>query len=352
MQRSMMCLVSIVGSVLVLLCSCNIEKNPASVVGKRLLLTEIMANQGGTETGGAGEFIELINAGESTVDLHNMWIAVGTQDAPAYDQLQSFRIGTTMLLPGAYAVIVDPNYDDRYSFPTGTVLVTVGDAAFGSGGIATTHRVTLYDVALYDLGASNQLDQFLCPSDPGDGVSLYRISLKAPDNSANWAASPSNASPGKAYDPNSCCVNTFVSFWADRHTDDKSRSWVQAIGWPYWYDTLNGADIVSADGESLFTYRYNIPAPQAFEFTNPYTDYEVIFEDRNSPTDTGLGTETKIRISPNVTTLVPASSLGYYYAYTEGPVINTQWSDEDPSLLFSTPPDGILAPFFVEIPVY
>jgi hypothetical protein len=56
--------------------------------------------------------------------------------------------------------------------------------------------------------------------------------------------------------------------------------------------------------------------------------------------------------APNATTIVPASSLGYYYAYTEGPAITAHRSDEDPSPMFSAPPDGLLAPFFVEIPAY
>ena len=126
-----------------------------------------------------------------TVNLNNLWIAVGPQDTPVYDQLQSFRTRTTLLLPGAYAVIVDPNYDDRYSFPPGTVLVTVGDATFGSSGLATTHWVTLYDVDGITL-----LDEFRYPSDPGDGVSLCRVSLTAPDDDSNWIASPSFSSPG------------------------------------------------------------------------------------------------------------------------------------------------------------
>ena len=160
--------------------------------GPVILITEIMANQAGTESGGAGEFIELFNAGTTTVDLNNWWIAVGPQGTYSYDQLQSYQSGTMLLLPGEYAVILDPDYDNRYSFPTGTVLVTIGDATLGNSGIATTHWI-----AIYDEDRSTKLDEFQCPSDPGDGVSLYRISLNADNNCDNWAASPRGSSPGE-----------------------------------------------------------------------------------------------------------------------------------------------------------
>jgi hypothetical protein len=191
MAKIARCLAGIVSTV-VLLCSCTEMENLPPVSQKRILLTEIMANQAGIESIGEGEFVEVINAGTFTVNLRDLWVAVGPQGAPAYDQLQSFRTGTTQLIPGAYAVILDPHYDDRYTFPPGTVLVTVGDAGFGSGGISTTHWVTLYDV-----DGSTLLDEFRYPSDPGDGVSLYRISLTAVDSPANWAASPGGSSPGQ-----------------------------------------------------------------------------------------------------------------------------------------------------------
>jgi hypothetical protein len=305
---------------------------------KRILITEIMANQAGTEEGGAGEFIELINAGTNTVDLHNLWIAVGTQDAFYYDQLQSFQAGITLLLPGAYAVILDPNYDNRYSFPKGTVLVTVGDADIGSRGIATNSWITLYDV-----NRSTILDEFQCGSDPGDGISLYRISLNAENNSANWAASPSGSTPGKSYSADACFVTTFTSFWADRLVINEGRFWKQAIGYPDW-----SGGLVSV----TFEYRYNVPAPNAFEFKNPYSDYDIVFKERNSPTAVGNGSEAYVRVDPGVTILIPASSLGYYYVYTEGPEINTlesaDWSDPY-TWGFSFPQDGIIAPFFIEI---
>ena len=49
---------------------------------------------------------------------------------------------------------------------------------------------------LYDVDQLTLLDRFRYPSDPGDGVSLYRISLTVADSAENWAGTPCGASPG------------------------------------------------------------------------------------------------------------------------------------------------------------
>ena len=110
---------------------------------------------------------------------------------------------------------------------------------------------------------------------------------------------------------------------------------------------------MSADGVSTFAYRFNVPALQAFEFKNPYSYYNIVFRERNSPTAVGDGSEAYVRVNPGVTVLIPASSIGYYYVCTEGPDINTleliDWSNPDPAIWSSFPQDGIIAPFFIEI---
>ena len=48
---------------------------------------------------------------------------------------------------------------------------------------------------------------------------------------------------------------------------------------------------------------------------------------------------------------MPASALGYYYAQTTGPSLNSyDWFEGDPDRYWALPPDGILAPFQVEVP--
>ncbi|MBN2494593.1 MAG: lamin tail domain-containing protein [Deltaproteobacteria bacterium] len=318
---------------------------------KRVLITEVLANQTGTEAGGAGEMVELINLGSNSVDLAGMWLAVGPDGSMTRDQLLPYLDGATILPPGAYAVVLNPNYDDRFTFPEGTVLVTIDDDNFGSSGIATTHWV-----ALYDADGITMLDEFRYPSDPGDGVSLYRISLTATNDAANWAATPCGSTPGAG----SCGgtdVTTFTSFWVDRYADEGGIYWYQAIGWPAWHDPSCEMYIVCPGGLYGYTYRDNFPAAQAFNFSNPYADYAVVFTERSSPTDDcgGIGgtgcTGASVRVEAGTSAEVPASSQGYYYAQTAGPSLNSlDWCGGDPDLYWALPPDGILAPFVVEVP--
>ena len=106
-----------------------------------------------------------------------------------------------------------------------------------------------------------------------------------------------------------------------------------------------------------YHYRDNIPAPSAFAFRNPYPDYRVVFVERSGPTDdcggaAGECTAARFIVAPGAMATVPASSLGYYFARTDGPSLNTlDWFGCDPDLYWSIPPDGVLAPFTVEVPL-
>jgi len=329
----------------------NCAANPAGLP-KRVLITEVLANQTGTETGGAGEFVELINMGANTVDLQDMWLAVGPEASLTRDQILPFQGGGTILPAGGFAVVLNPNYDGRFTLPEGTLTVTIDDGNFGAGGIATTHWV-----ALYDADGITLLDEFRYPTDPGDGVSSYRISLSATNDASNWAATPCGSTPGAGSCPGSNDVTTFTSFWVDRNASEGGIYWYQAIGWPDWHEQTCEESIVCPGGLYGYTYRDNFPAPQEFTFINPYHDYAVVFTERSSPTDdcggaSGNGcTGASVRVEPGATSPVPASSLGYYYAQTVGPSLNTlDWFGGDPELYWSLPPDGILAPFMVEVP--
>jgi hypothetical protein len=319
---------------------------------KQIRVTEVMANQEGTETGGGGEFIELINVGERSVDLAGMWLTIGAEGATARDQIIAFEGGSSIIVPGAYALIIDPQYDDRYDITPGTVVVTIDDNNFGSSGMATTHWATLYDIDGITL-----LDRFRHPSDPGDGVSLYRVSIATADSAENWAATPCGATPGAGSCPDSHDVTSFTSFWVDRYGDESGIYWFQAIGWPEWHDPVCEFLIVCDSARNEYHYRDNIPAPSAFAFRNPYPDYRVVFVERSGPTDdcggaAGECTAARFIVAPGAMATVPASSLGYYFARTDGPSLNTlDWFGGDPDLYWSIPPDGVLAPFTVEVPL-
>jgi len=318
---------------------------------KQLRITEVLANQTGTENVGEGEFVEIVNFGDRAVDLAGMSLEAGPDLASlSRDGLVAWAGGETVLVPGAFAVVVDPQYDDRFTFPSGTVVMTIDDSNFGASSLATTHLVQLLDADGITL-----LDRFAYPSDPGDGVSLHRISLTVADSATNWAATSCGSSPGAIDCPTNPDVTTYLSFWVDRYGNESGIYWYQAIGWPEWHDPLCELLIVCDGPLNDFHYRDNFPAPSAFSFQNPYSDYSVVFVERSSPTDdcggiTGTCTNPSVVVAPGELATVPASSLGYYFARTDGPSLNTlDWFGGDPSLYWTIPPDGILEPFSVEV---
>ena len=315
---------------------------------KQLRITEVMSNQTGTEADGAGEFVELLNVGERSVDLDGMWVSIGPEGGTTRDEIVPFEEEGTIVAPGAFAVIVDRQYDGRYDFPPGTVIATVDDNNFGSSGMATTHLVTMYDIDGITL-----LDAFRYPSDPGDGVSLYRVSLTVIDSADNWAGTPCGATPGLGSCPGSHDVTSFTSFWADQNMSEGGIYWYQAIGYPEWYAESCEEFIVCPTSLYDYTYRENFPAPLAFEFRNPYDAHSVLFQERSSPTHTCDPCETPtVTVGPGEVREVPASALGYYYAQTIGPRLNSfDWFEGDPDRYWALPPDGILAPFTVEVPL-
>jgi hypothetical protein len=322
----------------------------ASAAGlpKRVRLTEVLADQSGIETGGGGEFVELLNTGALSVDLAGMYLESGPVGGTvARDRLASYMGGSTVLAPGAYAVVIDPDYDSRFTFPAGTVIVTISDTNFGSAGLATTHGV-----ALYDADGITLLDAFRFPSNPGDGTSQYRVSLTVVDSLANWPATACGSTPGVGSCGNPGEVASYVSFWVDYDGSEAGHFWHQAIGWPSFYQASCDQLIVCPGGAYPYEYRDNVSAPSAFSFTNPYSDRPVTFVERSSPTDacTEPCPNASFTVDPGQTATVPASSLGYYYVEAGGPRLNgLSWSGGDPALYWSIPPDGILAPFSVEV---
>jgi hypothetical protein len=318
---------------------------------KQLRITEVLANQAGTEGAGEGELVEVINFGDRAVDLAGMFVEAGPDlGSLSRDGLLAWAGGATVLVPGAFAVVIDPQYDGRYAFPSGTVVMTIDDSSFGSSSLATTHLVQLIDADGITI-----LDRFGYPSDPGDGVSLHRISLTAADSASNWTATPCGSTPGAIDCPTTNDVTTYVSFWADRYGDESGIYWYQTIGWPNWHDPICELLIVCDGASNHFHYRDNFPATSAFSFQNPYPDYSVMFVERSSPTDDcggmpGNCTNATFVVAPGIQATVPASSLGYYFARTDGPSLNSlDWFGGDPDLYWTIPPDGILAPFHVEV---
>ena len=153
-----------------------------------LLLTEVMAN---AATESTGEFVEVYNAGSTAVDLAGFVIS----DGDATDTLQAYGSSGTILAAGAWAVILDSEYDGVYTIPADTVLLTTGDTTLGNG-LTTSDPVSLYEADGTTLVAS-----FTHPADPGDGISLELVDLDTGDVSGNWRASvcAAGSSPGASH---------------------------------------------------------------------------------------------------------------------------------------------------------
>ncbi len=141
-----------------------------------LLITEVMAN---ASTESTGEYVEIYNNGPFPVDLDGLMITDFDDD----DYIQAFDGGTTLLGPGEYAVVVDPEYDGVYGIDSAITVVTTGDTTLGNG-LTTSDKITLYES-----DGSTVVATFSYPTDPGDGVSLEMYNLDNGDASGNWRAS-------------------------------------------------------------------------------------------------------------------------------------------------------------------
>ncbi|HCH64448.1 MAG TPA: hypothetical protein DFR83_16700 [Deltaproteobacteria bacterium] len=172
--------------------SCTLGRSPGRLNGAAsglcgpLLITEVMANAGDEDT---GEFIELYNAGAETIDLAGLVFS----DGDAFDTLQAYDSGSTTLAVGAYAVIVDAEFDGDFTIDSAATVVTTTDTTLGNS-LAVSDTVTLYEA-----DGTTILDQFLYPQNPGNAVSVERVAYWGDlDTSDNWESSTcaSGSSPG------------------------------------------------------------------------------------------------------------------------------------------------------------
>ncbi len=149
-------------------------------------ITEVMANALDEDT---GEFIELYNAGADPVDLV---FAVHFSDGDSEDNVRGFPPPGFELQPGDYAVILDPEYAGEYDIPAGTLTLSVVNTTLGNG-LATTDPITLFDPS-----GTWIHDRFRFPFNPGNGISVERVSTVGGDSADNWVGSPcgGGSSPG------------------------------------------------------------------------------------------------------------------------------------------------------------
>ena len=122
---------------------------------------------------------------------------------------ESLLIGTTLLDPGHYAAVLDPEYTDTaalggyeqpYRFGPGTLILTVGNTTIGDG-LTTTDPLVLCsgDEDTSTFGTPSDTTDSI-PCDAGDGISWERVDVLGPDTVSNWMACRDTAgcTPGAA----------------------------------------------------------------------------------------------------------------------------------------------------------
>jgi hypothetical protein len=151
-----------------------------------LVISEVMANAIDEDQ---GEFIEIVNQGAQAVDAAGLIFS----DGDATDIVKAFPGSTdTVIPPGGYALILDPEYTGFYDIPAGAILLSPSNTTLGNS-LATNDPITL---TAHDGIAV--VSTFAAPFNPGNGISAERIDLAAADTGDNWLASPcpTGSSPG------------------------------------------------------------------------------------------------------------------------------------------------------------
>ncbi len=156
-----------------------------AVTGATLALTEVMANP---DAEGSGEYLELYNFGPGPVDAAGFVLS----DGDSTDVITGWAGGPTLVPAGAYALVLDPDYAGQYDpLPAGAVLLTVATTATLGNGLSTSDPITI------ELpGGTQAVDRYSTPFDPGNAISVEKISVEEGDTAVNWIASPCGMSPG------------------------------------------------------------------------------------------------------------------------------------------------------------
>ncbi len=213
-----------------------------TVSGYDLVVTEVMAN---ATNESVLEFVELYNNGVAAVDLDGLVLSDGDED----DTLMVFAAGTTIVQPGEYAVVVDPDYDGSYNIPVGVTVVTTQDTEVGNG-LTTADPITLYEP-----NGSTVISTFSYPKDPGDGVSSEMFSMPLGDTNGNWRFSvcPTGSSPGEVHcfppsgDPAGLVITEVLANGWDEATDEYIELYNPTAL------VIDAANLVIDDGDSTDT---------------------------------------------------------------------------------------------------
>ena len=184
--------------------------------GVNVVVTEVMANPLEEDF---GEYLEVHYPGPGIMPL----AGCSFTDGDALDIVAPWEEGpladpdavySAFLISGAYALVMDPEYvmgGQSYDLAPGTVVMTVGNTTLGNG-LTGNDPITFYgpygteqaDVhSTYGTPIASE-DPLSCdddgldgiPFDPGENISVERLSPSMPDVEFAWAASPAGGTPG------------------------------------------------------------------------------------------------------------------------------------------------------------
>lgn len=143
-------------------------------------LTEIMYNPDGNED--TDEFIELYNDESTPFNLYEFLLADGA------DSDSFVAVGSGLLVqPGQYVLVLDRRYLEDSSttyfgiVPESALVVTINDAAFGSGGLSNSVEKR---ISLIYRGAS--VSSYAYTLNNPDGISDEKVLIDGGDEVTNW----------------------------------------------------------------------------------------------------------------------------------------------------------------------
>lgn len=184
---------------------------------QNLIINEVMSNPLGNESGigspgDRNEYLEIYNSSTQSVNLGDYLLS----DGDAVDRFkiwedsnliaQNVVVGTLIIPPGGYAVVLDPEYTEigngvnyqPYYFGDSSIVVTVTNTTLGNGLTGSDPVILIDSISLDTISTygSPQDTTDSIPFDPGDGISVERVNPQVPDREDNWAASPDSCTPG------------------------------------------------------------------------------------------------------------------------------------------------------------
>ena len=183
---------------------------PVLLIFSAIVINEVMSNPAGLESGSGSpgdrnEFIEILNIGNDTIDISQFFIADRTvSDAiePWTDVFPDTNAitGTTLIPPGFYGVILDPEYVDSgdgihlqpYRFTDSTIVLRVDDTTIGDG---LSSKDTVYLIN----HNGDTIDIFVQGETNKDGFSYERINPYLPADIENTGLSvdSTGSTPGR-----------------------------------------------------------------------------------------------------------------------------------------------------------